>query len=161
MCTNVSTKKGVTSIEVVLGVAIAGIVLAYTMSAVGLFVNTAHSVSVHTQALYLASDGLELTRFIRDKSWVTFNAIPINTTRYITVSATSTSITTTPEVIGDFTRSFVISNVYRNTSTDDIVASTTGGSVADTETKYITVTVGWGVGGDSVSLTTILANIEP
>lgn len=161
MYINDMTKKGVTSIEVVLGVAIAGIVLVYAMNAIGLFVNTAHSVSVRTQALYLASDGLELLRFTRDKNWATFSATPLNTTRYIAVSATSTSITTSPEVIGDFTRSFVMSNVYRNSSTDDIVASTTGGSVADPESKYVTVTVGWGTAGDSVSLTTILANLEP
>jgi type II secretory pathway pseudopilin PulG len=155
------TRQGITSIEVVIGVSIASIVLVYAMNALSLFINSARDVGIRTQALYLAEDGLELMRFMRDTDWATFSGIPLNTTRYLDISSTAILPTTAVETVGDFTRSFQVSNVYRNSSTDDIVASTTGGSVADSESKYVTVTVGWGTTGDAVSLSTILVNLDP
>jgi type II secretory pathway pseudopilin PulG len=153
--------RGITSIEVVIGVSIAGVVLVYAMYAITQFINSARDVGDHTQALYLAEDGLELVRFMRDKNWSTFDSIPLNTTRYISISSTDILPTATTETIGNFTRSFQVSNVYRNTSTDDIVASTTGGSAADPESKYVTMTVSWGASGETVSLSTILVNLNP
>lgn len=152
--------RGVTSIEVVVGVSIAGIVLVYAMYTITTFINSARDVGIRTQALYLAEDGLELIRFMRDDTLSTFMSVPLDTTRYLNITSTDVLPTVTPEIIGDFTRSFTISNVYRDSSTDDIVASTTGGSIADTDSKYVTVRVGWGT-GEEVSLSTILADIEP
>jgi type II secretory pathway pseudopilin PulG len=153
--------RGITSIEVVIGVSIAGIVLVYAMYAITQFINSARDVGIRTQALYLAEDGLELVRYMRDKNWTTFSTIPLNTTRYLTITSTDILPTTTTETIGNFTRSFQVSNVYRNTTTDDIVASTTGGSAADTESKYVTMTVSWGTAGETLSLSTILVNLNP
>lgn len=155
-----SCGRGVSVLEVVIGVSIAGVLLTFAMSAVALFINSARDVTVRTQALYLAEEGLELVRFMRDDSWATFSGIPQNTTRYLDITSTDVLPTTSTETIGEFTRSFTVSNVYRNTTTDDIVASTTGGSAVDTSSKYVTMTVAWG-SSDTVSLTTILAHIEP
>jgi type II secretory pathway pseudopilin PulG len=153
--------RGITSIELVFGVTIVGIILVYSMNSIAQFVNSARDVTEKTQALYLAEEGLELTRFMRDNNWTYVSAIPLNTTRYLATSTGATIlVSTTPEVIGSFTRSFTVQNVYRN-SNDDIVASTTGGSTADTGSKYVTMMVSWGTPTKSVSLTTILANIAP
>lgn len=153
--------RGVSALEVVIGVSIAGVLLTYAINTVTLFINSAREVTIRTQALYLAEEGLELTRFMRDKNWPTFISIPQNTTRYLEISSNDVFPTISTETIGDFTRSFTVSNVYRNTVTDDIMANIPGSSVPDTNSKYVTVTVGWGSAGDTVSLTTILANIAP
>jgi type II secretory pathway pseudopilin PulG len=153
--------KGITSIEVVIGVSIASVVLIYAAHTVSLFINTARDVTLKTQAVHLAEEALELTRFIRDEQWTNISGLSTGSTHYLAVSGTTITTTTTPEVIGVFTRSFRVENVYRDTTTDDVVASTTGGSVADTDSKYITATVVWGSPVQSISLTTILADIAP
>lgn len=152
--------RGVTSIEVAFGVSIVAVILVFAMYAIADFINGARDVTEKTQALYLAEEGLELIRFARDEDWADISAIPLNTTRYIAASSIITA-TTTPEVIGEFTRSFTVQNVYRDNSTDDIVASTTGGSSADADSKYVTVAVSWGTPTSTVSLTSILADISP
>ena len=158
---NISNRrKGVTSVEVVIGVTIAGVVLVFAMSTVTQFINSARDVLAKTQALYLVEEGLELVRFVRDGSWSSISVLPLNTTRYLSFNPSTITITTTPETINGFTRSFTVQNVYRNSTTDDIVASTTGGSVADTGAKYVMMTVSWGSPVKSVSMTTILADIE-
>ena len=152
---------GFTAIEVVVGVSIVGLILVYTTYAITEFINSARDVTEKTEALYLAEDGLELVRYMRDNNWATISSIPVNQTRYIEVTNTSVTVTTIPEVIDGFTRSFTLQNVYRESGTADIVASTTGGSVADTDSKYVTMTVTWGTPVKNVSLTTIIADIAP
>lgn len=161
MCTHLLRNKikGITIIEVAFGVSIAGIIIVYVFGAVNLFINSAHEVTKQTQALYFAEDGLELLRYVRDGNWATLSGIPLNTTRYLAVASSTVSVSTTPEVFGDFSRSFTVNNVYRDSSTDDIVASTTGGSVADTNSKYVTMTVSWGA-GKQVVLEGMLINIH-
>jgi hypothetical protein len=153
--------RGVTSLEVVIGVSIAGIIIAYSANAITQFLNSARTVATETQALYLAEEGLELLRYVRDNDWDDIDSLSLSTPHYFDIASATIGTTATPEVIGDFTRSFILTNVYRDTSTDDIVASTTGGSAADPDSKYVMVSVGWGTGGENVSLTTILTNIAP
>jgi type II secretory pathway pseudopilin PulG len=154
-------KRGITSLEVVIGVSIAGIVIAFAANAIMLFLNSAREVTAQTQALYLAEDGLELLRYVRDENWNDVSSLSLGTTHYLSVTPTDVVTSGTPEVIDEFTRSFQVQNVYRNSSSDDIVASTTGGSVADTNAKYVTVTVNWGSPTENLSLTTILVNLNP
>jgi hypothetical protein len=141
-------------------VSIAGLILVFTLYSIMEFINSAHDVNEKTAALYLAEDGLELVRFMRDNDWDTIDGFALNTTAYLEVTSTGAVPTTTPEVLDSFTRSFVIENVYRNTSSDDIVASTTSGSAPDTDSKYVTMSVSWGTPIKNVSLTTILTNIN-
>ncbi len=154
-------QKGITAIEIVFGVSIAGIILVFGINAIVLFVNSARAVTEQTQALYLVEDGLELIRFARDNNWAQISVLPLNTTRYLNVTNASVVPTATPEIINGFTRSFKVNNVYRDPATDDIVASTSPGSVADSDSKYVTMTVTWGTSGKKVELETILTNIDP
>lgn len=152
--------RGFTAIEVVIGVSIAGMILVFSMTSIMEFINSARDVAQKTEALYLAEDGLELVRFMRDEDWDTIGSLTLNTPQYLAVTSTEVLPTATPEIVGDYTRSFTVSNVYRDTGSDDIVASTTSGSAADTDSKYITMTVRWGTPSKNVSLTTILTNIN-
>lgn len=151
--------RGVSAIEVIIGVSIAAMVLTFTMFTVSQFINAGRTIGNQTQALYLAEEGLELLRFIHDENWSDIGSLPENTTRYLEVTPTDISVDTTPEVIDGYTRSFVVSNVYRSATTDDIIASTTSGAVADSSSRYVTVTVTGGAPSIAVSLVTILADI--
>lgn len=155
------TTRGITVIEVAIGLGIVSLVLVFSMHAIGQFINTGKTIGEKTVGLLLAEEGLEMLRYLRDEDWNTIATIPTNTTRYLSVSTSAISVTTTPETVGRFTRSFIMSNVYRNSSTDDIVASTTGGSVADSESKYVTVTVMSSLPTTTISLSTIITNIDP
>jgi hypothetical protein len=150
---------GITSVEVVIGVSIAALIVVYAMNSISLYVNGARDVSDKTQALYLAEEGLELVRFIRDQNWTNISSLTINTPYYIGITGTNITTTTTPQTFGIFTRSFTVQNVYRDSSSSDIVSSSTGGSVADTSSKYVTVTVAWST--KSLSLTSIVTDIAP
>lgn len=159
--THKTKQRGITSIEVAFGVVILGVVLVFAMYAISNFVNTTRDTTEKTQALYLAEEGLECVRFMRDESWTSLSSLPLNTTKYLTLQSGTVVATSTPEILNGFTRSFTIQNVYRDSSTNDIVASTTSGSVADTSSKYITMTVTWGSPMKTISLTTILADLTP
>jgi hypothetical protein len=155
------THRGVTSIEIAIGVSIAALVLIFATNAIALFVNANRTASEKTKALYLVEDGLELVRYLRDGSWSTLSSLSANTTYYVSVGSTSIGITTVPQVVDGYTPSFRISNVYRDTTTRDIVASTTGGSVADTSSKYVTMTTTWGAPTSTLAITSILTEIDP
>ncbi len=153
-------KRGVTAIEVAVGVSIASLILIFTMQSLSLFINTGRTVSEKTKAVYLAEDGIEIVRYIRDDSWNTVSALSTSATHYLNVTSSALVFTSTPEVIDGYTRSFRISNVYRNSS-DDIVASTTSGATADTQSKYIEMRVVGGTPVATTSIMTILTNPNP
>jgi type II secretory pathway pseudopilin PulG len=154
------TTKGITAIEVVIGVSIAALVLTFATHSLVRFINTGRSVTEKTQALYLAEEGLELIRFVRDSAWSNISGLPLNSARHLSITSGAITITTTPEYIETFRRSFTVQNVYRNNS-DDIVASTTSGAVADDKAKYVTVSIDFGTPTTTVSLTTILTELDP
>lgn len=153
-------KRGVTSLEVVIGVSIAAIVLTFAVHSIMEFVNIGRTAGEKTKAIYLAEDGLELLRFIRDGDWGDISGLSANTTYYLSVSPAAVSVTTVPQTIDGYTRSFRISNVYRNSS-DDIVASTTSGAVVDAHSRYVTMTVAWDTPTSTIALTSMLTEIDP
>ena len=158
---NKNVLRGITVLEVVIGVSIAALVLTFSVHAITQFINASRSISEKTAALYLAEEGLEMVRFVRDSSWATVSALSVNTVYGIRINGSNISIVAGPESIDGFTRSFTVQNVYRNAATQDIVASTTGGSVADTGSKYVFMTVAGGIDPATTTLTTILTNLDP
>lgn len=149
------TKKGIALVEVLFGVAIAGLVIVFVSHTLTLFVIGAGETRIKTKALYLAEEGMESVRYLRDSSWSLFDTELSNGTTYYLAMATSSFATTTvPEVIdGTYTRSFEITEVRRDAD-DDIVDS--GGTV-DPDSRYITFTVGWGTA--SVTLSSLMSNL--
>jgi prepilin-type N-terminal cleavage/methylation domain-containing protein len=136
-----STQSGVTLVEVITGVAIVSIILIAIGFSVQTYVETRNTLLVNLEAAYLAEEGYETIRHIRDEDWTTVSALPINTTRYLSVSTTTRAFSTTPEVIDtSYRRSFKLQSVYRNGS-DDIVASTAPGATLDSDSREVEVSV--------------------
>ena len=150
-------ERGVTAIEIVVGVALVSTIITFSAQAMGQFLKTGREVADKTQALYLAEDALELARLVRDEDWTDINAVNDNgTTDYaFSYAAPDVTMSAGTEAIGAFTRSVRFLPLERN-GNDDIVTSGT----EDDDGKIVTALVTWSGGTKSVSLSTILANVH-
>jgi len=151
-----NVRIGFSLIEVIIGIAILASILVASGLAVTGFVDARAQLVDDTVTLYLAEEGYELLRAIRENDWDELSVLTIGDTYYLDVAA-AIDITTTPEVIdGTFTRSFVVDRVSRD-SDDDIVPNGTSGSSVDGDVLQATVTVVGPTGTQTV--TGILTNI--
>jgi type II secretory pathway pseudopilin PulG len=149
--------KGVSLVEVLIGISILAVMLVVIGYSINTYVNARAALLNNTKATYLAEEGIEIVRAVRDNNWNTIDALPTNTTRYLSVSTTTFSIVTTPEVIdNNFYREFKVRPVYRNAS-DDIVASTTVGATVDDGSRQIDMYVGGPAG--TTTIQTIITNL--
>lgn len=91
------------------------------------------------QAGFLAEEGAEAIRSIRDRSWQQFYSIPVSTTQYLSFApGTAFATTTANNYIDGFERSFSVMPVYRDAS-DRIAVSGT----LDTGARKVQVVVSW------------------
>lgn len=134
-------QRGFGLIEIVVGSAI------ITLALFGILAVAQQSLRISDyslkdmQAGFLAEEGAEALRNIRDLSWQNFYALPVSTTLYLsfTEGAASRFATTTANIyIDGFERSFIVTPVYRDGS-DRIAASGT----LDTGTRKVQISVAW------------------
>ncbi len=144
--------SGVTLVEVIFGVSIVVVVVLFVGLTLTQFTEVRNNLMDEARKAYLAEEGYEILRLLRDEAWSNLTAVPVSSTRYLDVSTTTLAISTTPEIIdGEFTRNFRLLSVYRNGS-GEVVASTTPGAVLDNEARQVEISV-----GNSVSTTTYTA----
>lgn len=149
--------SGVTLVEVLVGISIVVMMLVAIGLAVNNYVAARTALLSDTKAAYLAEEGYEIVRALRDNNWATMSGLTTGTTYYLSVATSTIAVTNTPEVIdGEYLRSFVVYDAYRNGS-DDITSSTTVGASADTDMKEVHVSVG-GPSGTS-TFTGLLGNL--
>lgn len=89
-----------------------------------------------TQATALLSEATEAIKSIRDQGW---SAVSTDGTYHPVVSSGRWTLAAGSEVTNGFTRSIVISSVYRDSSG----AVVTSGGTLDPSTKRVTATVSW------------------
>ncbi len=147
-------KRGIALIEILIGTSILTIVLSFISYTLLLFLDTSDLALEQTRALYLAEEGQEFLRYLRDEDWNTIADLTEGNTYYLSIATTTVSITSTPEVVdGTFTRTVVVDELRRD-GDGDFVES--GGTV-DNGGRVITVTVSWN--GKDVTLSSILTNL--
>ena len=147
--------RGITVVEALVGISILGFVLVFVSMTQTVFFAASGKVLNTTKAMYLAEEGQELIRYVRDEDWDEIAALTVGTDYYFDVTSGDIATTTSPEVIDTiFTRKFVLNNLNRDAN-DDFVES--GGS-SDTGGRVVTVTVSWGT--ESTSLTALVTNIH-
>jgi hypothetical protein len=146
-------------VEAVVAISILAVVLATLGSITSKILSSSLDNTAKIQAAYLAEEGLEVMRLLRDESWSTNIASHSSGVDFyihhdgIAWSATSTNI-----LIGDlFERRIVLSDVRRDSS-QRIVES--GGNI-DPNIKKVTVTLAWNSRGATTtrSLSTYLTNV--
>lgn len=108
-----------------------------------------------TQAAFLLEEGAEAARIIRDGAWSNISNLAANINYYPTFSGSTWTLSQTGNTVGIFTRTVNVSDVCRNTSTDNIssLAPCGGSTYLDAGTKFITLTVSWPEGGQTVTKT--------
>jgi hypothetical protein len=137
--------RGISLVEVVVGSAIiltvlGGVIAAFERYAAALFRTTER-----LQATYLAEEGVEAARVLRDASWASFSALTLDSPYRLAFVGGAWEATTSEALIdGVFDRTMVLSDVYRRTSDSDIVASTSPDAKAiDTDARHVALAVRW------------------
>lgn len=151
--------RGLSVVEVMLGLALFAVILLFIFETLTVFFQNHSRVLERTQAVYLAEEGQESLRYLRDEDWNTLDGLTTGTTYYLAVSTTTIDATTTAEIIdGKFTRSFVLWPAHRD-GDDDLVASTTAGASPDGGGFISVVNITWG-SGEQVQLKSLLTNLH-
>lgn len=158
----VSTCAGFTIIEVVVGAAILVGVFISVGGIANYAVRLSSDANLRIRSAFLATEGIEAAKAMRDRSWEAYIAPQApGTNYYLAFSADRWLTSQAPEIIdGIFTRTIQFENVSR-ASSDDIVMS---GGTNDPNIKKVTVTVRWASHGilrqDSIAtyITNLLSN---
>ncbi len=149
--------QGVTIVEVIIGISIFALVAIFVMQTLAVYFANANVTQQKVRAVYLAEEGQEVMRYLRDSDWNTFSDLAFDTIYYLDVATTTLATTSVPQIIDNtYTRSVVLHQAYRN-SDDDLVASTTAGASVDSGSRIVITNVEWA--GNTVSLEALLANI--
>ena len=128
-------------VEILVAAVIVSIVLVGLHSAAAQSLRLIQQSTQRTQASFLLEETMEVLRAERDASWsASIGTLTSGTDYYLSFSGGTWNITTINVLIDNlFERKFVLENVNRDASTDDIAVSGT----PDPDTKQITATVSW------------------
>ncbi len=161
-----STKRGAFLLELLIVIALLGIILGVGTQAVYVSLQSGKTAGERDVAVGLASEALEAVRGITEENWQGLYNLTENT-QYDTIQSGSKWVTTTtitPIALNNasYTRSFIVQNVCRDTaSTRSITGITdTNGTTTtcvastgefDPSTQKVTITVSW-TGADPVTI---------
>jgi prepilin-type N-terminal cleavage/methylation domain-containing protein len=155
MHTTPQKQSGVTLIEVLVAISVIAVMIVVVGYSVVTYVDARSQLVSDMKSLYLAEEGYEMLRFLRDEDWTTIAGLTVGDTYSFDVSTTTIGITSTIEVVdGGYYRSFVVEAVERDGNGDIDFA---GGGTTDDNTRLITISV-FGPTG-TTSLSAVLANI--
>ncbi len=115
--------------------------------------------SSRIQSNFLAEEGLEVVRILRDSGWQDNIAIHSSNSPFFIIFENQNWSATSSYVLVDdvFERSVVLSDVYRDSNYDIVL----NGGTLDSNTKKVTVSVSWSNRGatSTKSFSTYLTNI--
>lgn len=148
--------SGFSLVEIMIGISLVVVISVFVGATVVQFSSVRAQILDDANKAYLAEEGYEIIRLLRDADWSNINSLTTDTFHYLEVSTTTLAISSAPEMVENkYNRSFLLRDVYRNGS-GEIVASTTAGASVDSDIKKVLVYV-----GDDNSTTTyqaLLAN---
>lgn len=149
--------RGISLVEVLVGVALIGVVGIFINITVTQFAQIRNNILTDTNKVYLTEEGYEIVRLLRDENWTNISSLSLNTPYYLQVSTTTLAIGGSSELIdGRYNRNFMVQSIYRNGS-GNIVASTTAGATVDTDARELSVYVGDSNGTNTIKA--ILVNL--
>lgn len=135
-------KRGISVIEIIIASAIISLTVISISVAYGNFVYLSRQNTAKVQAALLLDEGSEAIKTMRGESWTNIASTTASTTYYFVWMTDRWRATTTPVVIDNmFYRTFVVTPVYRDVSTFNILPNTSG--TLDPGTKKIDITVAW------------------
>jgi Tfp pilus assembly protein PilV len=157
----ISQKKiltnGFSVVEIVVAVALLLLIVSSLYTANIFYLKTILSNVNKVKASFLAEEGVEAVKLIRDQSWANISGLTVGNSYYLYWNGSMWQATTTNTYVQEvFERKFVISNVNRDSNSDIV---TSGGSV-DAGTKKVAVSVSWlaGTSTSTKSISTYITN---
>ena len=151
--------KGLGLVEVVVAAAIVTLIVTSLIAAFLVYFRTGLEVVARVQATFLAEEGVEAVKFLRDKGWTTSIApLSLNTPYYLATTSTLWEATTTSSLeLGKFSRKLQFYSVNRDTN-GAIVSS---GGTTDNNTRKVFVEVTWQTasGSSTRSIPTYITNL--
>ncbi len=140
---NRNLKKGIMLAEVLIAVFIFSVILGVLVTINNLYLTSVSSSLKSVKALYLAEEGMEAVRIIRDTNFSNFQNLTEGESYYLYFlnSASSTWEATTSDLykdVGGIDRWFVLNPIRREYNQ---IATSTGNIVPNT--KKVTVYVSW------------------
>lgn len=135
--------KGIGLVEVIVSVSILTIIMTGLISTFNYYVGAGTRSTEKIQAQLLAEETLEAIRYMRDSGWSNLGTLATGTAYHLNFTGTFWEATTTAIIIDNmFEQTFVLDDVYRKDSDDDIVPlSSLDAKTLDPDTKRITVSV--------------------
>lgn len=133
-------------VEVLVAISIITVAISVSMSVAQKSIHLSRQAFHTNQAAFLLEEGAEAVRVMRDDAWSNISSLVAGTIYYPTFVGETWTLSITPNTVGIFTRTAVITSVNRDDSTQDIASVGTD----DPKTKLITLTVSWPEGGTTV-----------
>ncbi len=132
-------RSGQSLVELLLAVALASVMLPALLT--GLVASRQGRVQQEqrVKAVQLLQETQEAMRSIREKGW---SNLTTNGTYHPIITGSTWSLASGSDVSGDYTRQIVITDVYRDTTTKQIVTS---GGFLDPSTKRADITISWSI----------------
>lgn len=152
-----ATQSGVALVEVILGISIITAMLVAVGFSVMAYVDARAALLDDARALYLAEEGYELARILRDEDWNTIDALALDTLHFFSVTTTTIAVSTSLEQIDDLYRGFELAAAYRD-SDDDLTDASDPSATVDPDVRLLTVYV-WD-GTATTSLPAVLTNLH-
>jgi len=163
MSSKINFKKGSGIVEILVAIFIFTIVLGSLITASNMYLSGAGESLKTAQGAYLAQEGIEAVKTIRDNSWNSISSLVDNTDYYLYFNISSSTNTfweatsTAFGVDSVFIRTFKSDSVYRDSDGRII----TNGGILDPNTKKVSVSVSWKSKSSTTTktLSTYVANI--
>jgi len=154
--------KGSLLIEVLIATAIIATSILASLGVLGTMARLQYRNTARIQASFLADEGIEAVKTLRNASWNTnIKNLTLGSKYYLYWNNHTWNINASTTLIdGQFLRYFQLYNVYRDASFN-IVASTTGGATIDTDMREMIMSIDWKdeAGTSSKSIDTYLYNL--
>lgn len=133
-----SLKAGFGLVEAVFAAAIAAAFIVVMASVNTAYLSTSYGKGDEIEATFLAGEGVEAVKSIRDNSWSSLYSSVVNGNSYALALTASWAISPGTETIGRYTRVITFAPVYRGASGDIDVSG-----ALDTGGKLVTSQVSW------------------
>lgn len=151
-------QRGVTVVEVLIGVTILSLVLVVTSQLVTLYLQTVTDTQTKTVAVYQAEVAHELVRAFRDEDWSQLASLTYDTVYYPYIDSGAVVLSTTPSSsVGSMVASVQLKRLYRHNSTQVLQEQNTNATL-DSDSRLVVVTITES-GTDLVEQQAILTNL--
>lgn len=133
-------KNGFGLIEIVISITLISVALFAFATTSRIAFRAVNEASDRQRAGFLAEEGIEALKTIRDDDWTNISLLTLNQSYHLVFLGGVWNATTTVQLIdGLFTRTFTLSEVFRDPANDNIASS----GESDSDTRKVKIEIDW------------------